>query len=112
MKGKIKTPLFAAVMTAGLLAAASALAQTSQSTSGSGGPAEVGELVVTGSRIPTANLTSIQPITTLTGENIQQRGFTNLADALNDLPTLLVNRIETVPATGAAVYGSDAIAGW
>ncbi len=138
-------------------------------------PTAVGELVVTGSRIPTANLTSIQPISTLSGENLVKRGFTNLADAinespiagsgvtptgnqngfgvgvnypdlfslgsqrtltlvdgyrsvtdnptnifannggtqvdLNDLPTLFVDRIEIVPATGAAVYGSDAIAG-
>ena len=30
---------------------------------------------------------------------------------LNTIPTSLVDRIETVPLTGAAVYGSDAIAG-
>jgi outer membrane receptor protein involved in Fe transport len=139
------------------------------------GKATVSELVVTGSRIPVANLTSIQPITTLSGVDIQQRGFTNIADAINqtpitgagvtpigaqnsfgvgsnyidlfslgsqrtltlvngyrsvtdnptnifannggtqvdinDLPTLFVDRAEIVPATGAAVYGSDAIAG-
>lgn len=30
---------------------------------------------------------------------------------INDLPTLFVDRIDTVPATGAAVYGSDAVSG-
>jgi outer membrane receptor protein involved in Fe transport len=175
MNGKRRLQLFATAMTASLLGAASGLAQTAQSADTGAPSTDVGELVVTGSRIPTANLTSIQPISTLTGENIQKRGFTNLADALNelpitgagvtpigsqnsfgvgvnypelfslgaqrtltlvdgyryitdnptnifannggtqvdlnDLPTLFVDRIETVPATGAAVYGSDAIAG-
>lgn len=171
--------LLASSMIASLSSALTAVAQTAPAPSppetSTGPSTEVGELVVTGSRIPTANLTAIQPITTLSGENIQQRGFTNLADALNelpitgagvtpigaqnsfgvgvnyaelfslgtqrtltlvdgyryvtdnptnifannggtqvdlnDLPTLFVSRIETVPATGAAVYGSDAIAG-
>ena len=90
MKGKLKLRLLATGMTACVVGALSARAQTTpagaQPAAGTAAPSEVGELVVTGSRIPTANLTSIQPITTLSGENIQQRGFTNLADAINDLP--------------------------
>ena len=138
-------------------------------------PAAVQEVVVTGSRIPRPNLSSIQPISVISGQEIQQRGFTNLADIINELPaaglgdnpmgdqdgfdvgrnyinlfnlgtqrtltlvdghrfvgdnstsifgleagnqvdinalpTLFVDRIDEVPATGAAVYGSDAIAG-
>jgi outer membrane receptor protein involved in Fe transport len=133
------------------------------------------EVVVTGSRIKRADLTSIEPISTITSEEIQQRGFTNIADIVNELPeagagltpignqnsfgvgrnyidlfslgsqrtltlvngqrfvgdnptnifsntggnqvdlnvlpTLFVDHIETVLATGAAVYGTDAISG-
>jgi iron complex outermembrane receptor protein len=165
--------LICSTLIVGLAGPAAVLAQSSPATPDSG--TAVGELVVTGSRIPTANLTAIQPITTVTGADIRQRGLTNLADAinqipitgagvtpigeqnsfgvgvnyvdlfslgsqrtltlvdgyrfisdnptnifannggtqvdLNDLPTLFVDRIETVPATGAAVYGSDAISG-
>ncbi|WP_374348841.1 TonB-dependent receptor domain-containing protein [Phenylobacterium sp.] len=148
-----------------------AVAQSSKDAS-----VEVEGLVVTGSRIKRANLTSIQPIQILSTETIDKRGFTNVADALNELPssgvpvnpigdqggfgtgrqyinifnlgtnrtltlvngrrfvganaasiftgaspggqvdfnaipTALIDRIETIQAGGAAVYGSDAIAG-
>ena len=137
--------------------------------------AAAGEVVVTGSRIKRADLGSIQPIGTISAEEIKERGITNLADALtqlpaagagdtpignqnsfgvghnyidllglgsnrtltlingqryvgdnasnffgieggnqvdmNSLPTLFVDHIDTVIATGAAVYGSDAISG-
>jgi iron complex outermembrane receptor protein len=137
---------------------------------------DVSEIVVTGSRIHRADLTSIQPMQVLDTRTIEDRGFTNVADALNELPvagvpinpigpqgsfgtgrnfinlfnlgsnrtltlvngrrfvggnpasifsgasaggqvdlnvipTGLIDRIETVQAGGAAVYGSDAIAG-
>ncbi|MGZ8360458.1 MAG: TonB-dependent receptor domain-containing protein [Allosphingosinicella sp.] len=138
-------------------------------------------IVITGSRIPRANFDSSQPAVVLGGEQIEQRGYTNLADALeelpafgvpgsspvgngqggpfgsgqnfvnffglgdqrtltlvngrrfvtsntasifgpsaggpggqvdfNVLPTLLVDRVETVAVGGAPIYGSDAIAG-
>jgi len=163
-------------MIAGLACSAGAFAQAVESSTP---PAASGntvqELVVTGSRIPEANLTSVQPVTSISGQDLVQRGITNVADAinmtpitgpgvtptggqnsfgvgvnyvdlfslgsqrtlalvngyryvtdnptnlfannggtqldLNDLPTLFIDRVETVPATGAAVYGSDAIAG-
>jgi hypothetical protein len=42
-----------------------------------------GELiVVTGSRIPRANFDTAQPAVVLGGEQIEQRGYSNLADAL------------------------------
>ena len=179
--------LFASTVIAGLACAGVALAQNATGTSpqcppstpncqaGPSTPGTVAELVVTGSRIPVANLTSVQPVTTLSGVDIRQRGITNVADAinqipllgagitpngaqdsfgvgvnyidmfnlgsqhtltlvsgyryvtdnatsifgnnggtqvdLNDIPTMFLDRIETIPATGAAVYGTDAIAG-
>ena len=139
------------------------------------------QIVITGSRIPRANFDTSQPAVVLGSEQIEQRGYTNLADALeelpafgvpgstgvgngqggpfgsgqnfvnffglgdqrtltlvngrrfvtsntasifgpsaggpggqvdfNNLPTLLVDRVETVAVGGAPIYGSDAIAG-
>lgn len=138
-------------------------------------------IVITGSRIPRANFDTAQPAVVLGSQQIEQRGYTNLADALEELPafgvpgsspvgngqggpfgsgqnfvnffglgdqrtltlvnsrrfvssntasifgpsaggpggqvdfnvmpTLLVDRVETVAVGGAPIYGSDAIAG-
>jgi iron complex outermembrane recepter protein len=46
----------------------------------------VEEIVVTGSRIPRRELTSVQPIQVITSKSMEERGFTNVADALNELP--------------------------
>jgi iron complex outermembrane recepter protein len=138
--------------------------------------ATVGELVITGSRIPSTNLTSVQPIQIITSKSLDQHGYTNVADAINQLPgsglgitpngdqnsfgtgrnyinlfnlgsnrtltlvngrrfvganaaslftgaspggqvdlnaipTAFIDRIDVVQATGASVYGSDAISG-
>lgn len=138
-------------------------------------PAE-GTITVTGSRIRLPNLESLEPTTTVDDRQIEERNFTNVADALNELPgvrgsvtpaggqgqfgqgvnfvnnyglgsnrtltlingrrfvtsnipsvlnnasfgtqvdlnvvpTILVDRIDTVSVGGAPVYGSDAIAG-
>ena len=40
----------------------------------------------TGSRINLPNLESIEPITTLDSRQLRERNFTNVADALNELP--------------------------
>ncbi|MET0272531.1 MAG: TonB-dependent receptor, partial [Phenylobacterium sp.] len=49
---------------------------------------DVGEIVVTGSRMRRSELTSVQPIQVITTENMEERGFTNVAEALNDLPSV------------------------
>lgn len=136
------------------------------------------EIVVTGSRIPRANFDTAQPAVVIGAEQIETRGYTNLGDALDELPafgvpgdnpvgdqagsfgagqtfvnffglgdqrtltvvngrrfvssntasifgvtgagsqvdfniipTLVVDRVETVAVGGAPIYGSDAIAG-
>jgi outer membrane receptor protein involved in Fe transport len=141
-------------------------------------PEDTGEVVVTGSRIPRRNLETGQPTLVLDSQIIEQRGYNNIADAIQDLPsfgvpgssragaqagafgsgqnfvnffglgdqrtlviangrrfvssntasifgptgagsqvdlnvipTLLVDRIETIAVGGAPIYGSDAIAG-
>jgi iron complex outermembrane receptor protein len=131
----------------------------------------VEKITVTGSRIKRAELSSNTPVFTFTGDDLSTRGFTNVAELLNQsplfsgslngegdqdsfnagqnqinlfdlgtqrtltlvngrrlvssqsaqsggsqvdlntIPTALIDRIETVPITGAATYGADAIAG-
>lgn len=154
---------------------------TAQGASPPPGDPQEDNIVVTGSRIPRANFDTAQPAVVIGSEQIEQRGYTNLADALeelpafgapgsspvgasqggafgsgqnfvnffglgdqrtltvvngrrfvssntasifgpsaggpggqvdfNVLPTLLVDRIETIAVGGAPIYGSDAIAG-
>ncbi|HEY0627014.1 MAG TPA: TonB-dependent receptor [Allosphingosinicella sp.] len=139
---------------------------------------EEGAIVVTGSRIPRANFDTAQPAVVIGAEQIEARGYTNLGDALEELPafgvpgnnvvggqsgafgsgqtfvnffglgdqrtltvvngrrfvssntasifgvtgagsqvdfniipTLIVDRVETIAVGGAPIYGSDAIAG-
>jgi len=48
--------------------------------------AEVSEIVVTGSRIPQPNLTSISPIQVVTDQEIKLQGKTDVIDLINNLP--------------------------
>src|SRR3954447_14247636 len=50
------------------------------------GAPPAGTIVVTGSRIPRPNFDTIQPATVLSSQAIEQRGFVDAADALNELP--------------------------
>lgn len=49
-------------------------------------PAQGGEIIVTGSRIPTPNLTSISPVTVVSPADIKLQGTTRVEDLLNSLP--------------------------
>lgn len=174
----IRQGLFGTTILAGMLAvSAPAWAQTATPAQPQDGQvAEVGDVVVTGSRIRRNDLTSASPISIVSSETIDNKGFTNVAQALNQqpvsgvpitpegdqstfgvgrsfvnlfnlgtnrtlvlvngrrfvganvasifsgagaggqvdfssIPTALIERVETVQATGGAVYGSDAVAG-
>ncbi|MCI3131033.1 TonB-dependent receptor domain-containing protein [Phenylobacterium aquaticum] len=48
--------------------------------------AEVQEIVVTGSRIPTPNLTSVSPVVAITAADIKAQGVTRVEDMINSLP--------------------------
>jgi outer membrane receptor protein involved in Fe transport len=50
------------------------------------GEAEEESIIVTGSRIPRANFDTPQPAVVLGGEQIELRGYTNLGEALDELP--------------------------
>lgn len=168
--------LFATTVLAGVLAvAAPAAAQTSQPAQ-EDGATQVEEVVVTGSRIRRNDLTSSAPLAVVNSELIDNKGFANVADAINEqpaagvpispdgdqqgfgvgrsfinlfnlgsnrtlvlvngrrfvganvasifsgagaggqvdisaIPTALISRVETIQATGGAIYGSDAVAG-
>ena len=69
--------------------------------------AEPDAIVVTGSRIATPNATSVSPITTVSGADLQQRGATRIEDLINTLPQAYAdqggnNRGGTVGASGTA----------
>ncbi len=51
-----------------------------------GANAEVSEIVVTGTRIPTPNLTSVAPVTSVTAADIKAQGVTRVEDLINSLP--------------------------
>ena len=60
---------------------ASAAAAAAASATG-----EVSEIVVTGTRIPTPNLTSVAPVTSVTAADIKAQGVSRVEDLLNSLP--------------------------
>src|SRR5262245_59855323 len=47
---------------------------------------ELGAVVVTGSRIPQPNLTSISPVTSVSNEEVKLAGVTRVEDLVNNLP--------------------------
>lgn len=59
-------------------------------------------ITVTGSRIRLPNLTSTEPTNTIDSAYIEDRNFTNVADALNDLPQI---RGSVTPDGGQSAFG-------
>ncbi len=47
---------------------------------------EVQEVVVTGTRIPTPNLTSVSPVTAIGAAELKAQGVTRVEDMINSLP--------------------------
>lgn len=74
----------------------------------------VAEIVVTGSRIPQANLVTTSPVTQVTGEDIDVAGVTRVEDLITQLPQAFASQNSTVVngASGTATVslrnlGSD-----
>jgi len=87
------------------LTAGTAYAQTTQPpTPPPGGGAAVGEVVVTGSRIPSPNLTSVSPVQTVSGATVKFEGYANTIDVLDQLPqnSPSFGSFESNGATGTA----------
>jgi outer membrane receptor protein involved in Fe transport/cytochrome oxidase Cu insertion factor (SCO1/SenC/PrrC family) len=79
VSGALRAGLMASVAFCGVAFASSASAQQAST--------EVGELVVTGSRIQRPNLEATQPLLVISSERIEAKGQTNLAEAINDSPS-------------------------
>ncbi len=82
--------LFICGVSASLLALATSNAQAQGAPAAQGG-AETGDsngemIIVTGSRIKRAGFDTLEPATVIDEEYIENRGLTNVADALNELP--------------------------
>ncbi len=56
------------------------------------GAGEVSEIVVTGTRIPSPNLTSIAPVTTVGNADIKAQGVTRMEDITNSLPQVFAGQ--------------------
>jgi outer membrane receptor protein involved in Fe transport len=61
-----------------------------------GANAEVSEIVVTGTRIPTPNLTSVAPVTSVSAADIKAQGVARVEDLLNSLPQVFAAQGSTV----------------
>ena len=83
----------------GLSATSAYAAAAADATSG-----EVSEIVVTGTRIPSPNLTSIAPVTTVGNADIKAQGVTRLEDITNSLPQVFAGQGSSINngSTGAA----------
>jgi iron complex outermembrane recepter protein len=68
-----------------------AYAQTAPAAAAAGA-SDIQEVVVTGTRIQSANLISASPITTVTNLDIQQSGLTRVEDILNNLPQVFAGQ--------------------
>jgi iron complex outermembrane receptor protein len=77
--------------TLAVVAATSASGAYAQQQS-TAGAASLEEVVVTGSRLKSANETSISPITSVTAEDIQSTGLTRVEDVLNSMPMVAASQ--------------------
>jgi outer membrane receptor protein involved in Fe transport len=67
-----------------------------------GSESQGGTITVTGTRIRLPNLESLEPTITLDSRQVRERNFTNVADALNELPGM---RGSITPAGAQTRYG-------
>src|SRR6201986_1886203 len=83
----------------GLSATSAAAAAAADAGSG-----EVSEIVVTGTRIPSPNLTSIAPVTTVGNADIKAQGVPRMEDITNSLPQVFAGQGSSITngATGTA----------
>ncbi len=78
--------------------------QDAEQTGADGDANEVGEVVVTGSRIPQPNLTSVSPVTVIGSQEVQLSGITRSEDLINQLPQAFASQGSALAngATGTA----------
>src|SRR5450755_726177 len=66
--------------------------QASAAAAADAATGEVSEIVVTGTRIPSPNLTSIAPVTTVGNADIKAQGVTRIEDITNSLPQVFAGQ--------------------
>ncbi|MDP3369962.1 MAG: TonB-dependent receptor [Brevundimonas sp.] len=98
---KIRSRMLSTTMIGGFAALAFAAPAIAQDAPQS---AELGDVVVTGSRIPQPNLVTTSPVTQLTGEDIKVAGVTRVEDLISQLPQAFAAQNSTVSngASGTA----------
>jgi iron complex outermembrane receptor protein len=74
------------LMATSMICGAAVLAATQASAADAAAGSEVSEIVVTGTRIPSPNLTSVAPVTSVTGADIKAQGVSRVEDLVNSLP--------------------------
>ncbi|WP_240623194.1 TonB-dependent receptor plug domain-containing protein [Brevundimonas lutea] len=106
--------LLASTMIGGIALAAMAATPALAQDAGEPEATELEEIVVTGTRIPQANLVTTSPVTQVTGEDIDVAGVTRVEDLVTQLPQAFAAQNSTVAngATGTATVslrglGSD-----
>ena len=85
---------------------ATCLRTQGQNAPASAGPPTEGTIVVTGSRIARPNFDTVQPSVVLSSQAIEQRGFVNAADALNELPQFGIPGSSPVGAAQGGAFGT------
>ena len=93
LKQAVRFALAMATATAGSSALQAQEAPPAQPAAPAATPLQ--EVVVTGSRLQTPNVTSISPITTVSAADIQQTGLTRVEDILNNLPMVFAGMNST-----------------
>ena len=80
--------------------------QATTSVAATAGAPSEGTIVVTGSRIPRPNFDTVQPSVVLNSQAIEQRGFVDAADALNELPQFGIPGSSPIGAAQGGAFGT------
>ncbi|MFI4973506.1 MAG: TonB-dependent receptor plug domain-containing protein [Caulobacterales bacterium] len=94
---------------AALFALGATAAQAATDTDTATASTTVGEVVITGSRIPTPNLTSVSPIQTVTDKEFKLQGTTDAVDMINNLPQEFQNNKADFSNTGNPLTGPGGV---
>lgn len=118
----VRSRLSAALFAAMLLPAAGAVLAQDQNVSADQNPAQdqqdqattqqkaknLDRILVTGSLIPTSQLETATPVTTITAEDIQARGFTSVTDALSK-STFSTGAVQGAQSSASFTQGAETI---
>jgi len=100
----LRERLLASSMICGAALAGLSATPASAAAAADAATGEVSEIVVTGTRIPSPNLTSIAPVTTVGASDIKAEGITRIEDITNSLPQVFAGQGSMISngATGTA----------